>query len=380
MKFLQQEWGRKRADGTRARVYYFRKDRSTKRQRIDHPWGSPEFIAAYNALLAGHFAPAGTLKKRNTSGKTLRWLFDLYRQGQTWNALGATTRRARDRLRTTVLTEAGGDADVEDIDRAAILRLIDKHADAPHQANHILKTMRHVFEWAVAEAIVAENPCDRVKNLKVRSKDDGEEEGHPTWTDEDLDRFESRYPLGTRERLVYGVLLYTGLRIGDAARLGKQHIKNGGMLEVKTEKTGTVVYIDIAPELKEAIANGPKGRDGELSFLTHSRGGAFVKESLGNWFRDAVASAGLADRSAHGLRKASARLLAEDGATEAQLNAVFGWRDPRMAAKYVREANKRKLAKGAMAGVSRGRNRNILFPDIAECQGAGTTTSIKSRV
>ena len=139
------------------------------------------------------------------------------------------------------------------------------------------------------------------------------------------------------------------------------------MLELKTEKTGAFVYIDISPELSSALAAGPHGIDGELAFLTHSRGRAFVKESLGNWFRDAVKTAGLTDRSAHGLRKASARLLAEDGATEAQLNAVFGWSDPRMAAKYVREANKRRLARGAMAGVSRGRNRNILLSE----SGAG---------
>jgi integrase len=359
---LQLEWGRKRADGTRARVYYFRKDRTAPRYRIAHEWGSAEFVAEYNALMAGHFAPVATAMKRKASGKTLTGLFTAYKQSQAWKALAVTTRRARDRLLSTVLDDAGGDADLEDIDRAAILRLIDKHATAPHQANHIRKTLNMCFDWAVEEKIVAENPCARVHNLATHSKDDGEEEGHPTWTDEDLDRFEARYPIGTRERLVYAVLLYTGLRIGDASRLGMQHVKNG-MIELKTEKTGTVVYIDIAPELQAAIAAGPKGRDGALAFLTHSRGEAFVKESLGNWFRRRVEGAGLKDRSAHGLRKAAARLLAEDGANEAKLSAVFGWNDPRMPAKYVREANKRLLAKGAMGGVSRGRNRNIFVAE-----------------
>ena len=61
---LQLEWGRKRADGTRARVYYFRKDRASPRMRIDHPWGSPGFIAAYNTFMAGHFAPVAGVKRR----------------------------------------------------------------------------------------------------------------------------------------------------------------------------------------------------------------------------------------------------------------------------------------------------------------------------
>lgn len=52
--------------------------------------------------------------------------------------------------------------------------------------------------------------------------------------------------------------------------------------------------------------------------------------------------------SAHGLRKARARRAAEDGATEAQLNALFGWADgSRESAVYTRTANRAKLARSA---------------------------------
>jgi hypothetical protein len=36
--------------------------------------------------------------------------------------------------------------------------------------------------------------------------------------------------------------------------------------------------------------------------------------------------------------------MANNGATEAQLMAVFGWTDPKMAAHYTRTANRRQLA------------------------------------
>jgi hypothetical protein len=36
--------------------------------------------------------------------------------------------------------------------------------------------------------------------------------------------------------------------------------------------------------------------------------------------------------------------MANNGATEAQLMAVFGWTDPKMAAHYTRTANSRRLA------------------------------------
>ena len=44
-----------------------------------------------------------------------------------------------------------------------------------------------------------------------------DEIGHHTWTQDELDRFEAHWPVATRERLAYDLLLYTGLRRGDAS-------------------------------------------------------------------------------------------------------------------------------------------------------------------
>jgi hypothetical protein len=41
-------------------------------------------------------------------------------------------------------------------------------------------------------------------------------------------------------------------------------------------------------------------------------------------------------QAAHGLRKVAATRAAENGATEFELMAIFGWTDPKMAAHYVR--------------------------------------------
>ena len=83
------------------------------------------------------------------------------------------------------------------------------------------------------------------------------ETGHPTFSDEHLARFEAAYPEGTRERLAYSVLLYTGLRIGDAARLGCQHVQKDGAIKLRTEKTGADVVIGIVPPLARAFVAGP---------------------------------------------------------------------------------------------------------------------------
>ena len=56
----------------------------------------------------------------------------------------------------------------------------------------------------------------------------------------DVAAYEQRWPVGTRQRVWLDVLLYTGLRRGDAVRLGRQHVKHG-VATLTTQKTGTPV-------------------------------------------------------------------------------------------------------------------------------------------
>ena len=44
-----------------------------------------------------------------------------------------------------------------------------------------------------------------------------------------MPKFESRHPTGTKARLAFALLLYTGQRRSDIIRLGKQHAKDGAL-------------------------------------------------------------------------------------------------------------------------------------------------------
>jgi integrase len=140
------------------------------------------------------------------------------------------------------------------------------------------------------------------------------------------------------------VLVYTGLRRGDAVRFGRQHIGNG-VGTIKTEKTDTVVTLPILPVLMKTLDAGPCG---DLTFIAGEGGRPLTKESFGNLFRKACREAGLQNRSAHGLRKAAATRAAENGATVAQLNAIFGWKGAKMATFYTEAADRRRLSLDAM--------------------------------
>ena len=89
---------------------------------------------------------------------------------------------------------------------------------------------------------------------------------------------------------------------------------------------------------------------GDLTFLENDLGRAFSAAGFGNKFREWCDEAGLPHCSAHGLRKAGATIAAENGATEHQLMAIFGWTTPAMAAVYTRAANRKRLA-GEMMGL-----------------------------
>lgn len=58
-------------------------------------------------------------------------------------------------------------------------------------------------------------------------------------------------------------------------------------------------------------------------------------------------------KSAHGVRKIGATRAAENGATVAELEALFGWRGGGMAALYTRAADRSRLAQRAMSKMQR---------------------------
>jgi integrase len=133
------------------------------------------------------------------------------------------------------------------------------------------------------------------------------------------------------------VLLYTGLRRGDAVLLGRQHVRNG-VATLWTEKSQEqiAVTIPILPVLEATLAAGPTS---DLAFICGTNGGPFVKEAFGNAFSEAARAAGV-PKSAHGVRKIGATRAAENGATVSELEAIFGWQGGRMASLYTRAADR----------------------------------------
>jgi site-specific recombinase XerC len=137
------------------------------------------------------------------------------------------------------------------VDPKAIIAGRDRRAATPSQAKNFLSTMRGLFVWAVDSNLVAADPTQGIKNKKSKHAKSG---GFPVWTDDEIFAFERRWPRGTRERVMFEVFLYTGLRRGDAAVVGWQHVRNG-VISLQTEKAGRFTF-RYCPNLKQHLKPG----------------------------------------------------------------------------------------------------------------------------
>lgn len=194
--------------------------------------------------------------------------------------------------------------------------------------------------WALQAGHVRVNPCEGVKVLSVAT------EGFAVWTEEDVTAYRARWPLGTHQRLAFEVLRETGLRRGDAVRVGPAHVRDG-VIRLATEKTGERVAIAVSDALAAAIEAGPSG---ETTFIVGAGGKPLVKEGFTNMFRK-WALAAKVNKPPHGLRKVAATADAMDGYNDAELSAKFGWTGRQMASLYTRTASRERLSLGAAARV-----------------------------
>lgn len=306
--------------------------RPERRIRLRTIFGSPEFWAEYNGALAGD-----TPTKVGPTKETLAWLIERYRETSAWLALSPATRRQRENIFLHV-RKLAGTTKIARIDRAVISAGRERRAKTPAQARNFLDAMRGLFRWAEEAGFVKNNPTRGVKN-PPRPKSGG----FPAWTEDDIERYETRWPVGTKERVWLDVLLYTGLRRGDAVKIGRQHVRDG-VATLRTEKTGATLILPVLPVLATTLAAGPCG---DLTFICGASGRPFTKESFGNEFREAARKAGV-NKSAHGVRKIAATRAANKGATVAQIEAIFGWSGGGMASLYTRQADRERLARDAM--------------------------------
>lgn len=318
---------------------YFRK--AGRRVPLSGPPGSREFMEAYQDALDEASKPRSDIGAPRTTAGTVSALIAAFYLSSRFKQLAPVTQQTyRNRLER--FRVAHGEKRWAHIQTVHIRTLIDGVADRPGVANELLKTIRTIARFAVERGFRADDPTHGLKTLRAKT------DGFATWSEADIVKFEAHFGLETRQRLAMALLLYTGQRRGDVVRMGRKHVREG-VLTIVQSKTSTEVAIPMHPDLAAAIATGPVGLS---HFLVTEFGKPFTANGFGNWFRDAVDAAGLPKGlSAHGLRKAACRRLAEAGCSSHEIMSISGHKSLQEVERYTRAANRERMAQTAMDAV-----------------------------
>jgi integrase len=229
--------------------------------------------------------------------------------------------------------------------REHMQRFVNEKTATPSAQRNFLNAMRICLEWAVDEGRIPENPALGVKREKIKTA------GYPTWSEAQIARFEATHVIGTKARLAFALLLYTGQRRSDVVGIGSQHIE-GDLLVLDQKKTGAHLEIPLHPKLRAIIAATPTV--GVKTFLVTHFGKPYTAPGFGNWFRELCDAADCPDVAAHGLRKATARRLAEMGCSVHQIASITGHASLKEIERYTKAADRKRMAREAMGKLIEG--------------------------
>lgn len=254
----------------------------TTRQRPHVPLpaeiGSDGFQEAYSAALAGTIAE----KKRDThAAGTIGALVASYLQSAEYRQLRDTTKKGY-RFRIEAVRESHRHRTVSGMTAEGIrTKILAPYADRPGQRLALLKMLRILIRHAIGIGWLHHDPSlgiERPKTNEVRS-----------WTEEEIAIFERRWPIGTRERLAFALMLYTGQRRSDVHRMTWADVA-GDAIRVVQQKTGAKLTIPLHMNLLSILSDAPRDH---VTILNTVFGRPFTVAGFGAFMRDAITAAGL---------------------------------------------------------------------------------------
>src|SRR5580693_3257935 len=187
---------------------YFRRKGQRKIRLFEMP-GTPAFDAEYQRAFNGEVKLPSASQHTVWMQGTLGWLCQQYYASAVFQALDKSTRKTRRGILEAICerridSQRAGTYRYATMEPRHVAKLRDEKVGFPEAANHRLKALRQLFAWACL-------PAYRYANKNPA-------------------RYEARHPIGTKARLAFDLLLYTGVRRSDAVRLGPQMERDGKLV------------------------------------------------------------------------------------------------------------------------------------------------------
>lgn len=321
----------------------FRIGRGPRIRLPDDP-RSEEFQKAYHAAVLGQMSPAHQRKLTPAPG-TIAELIVSYMKSDAYRNLRATTKKGY-ASRIEALHSDHGHRLVSGMTRERIeAGILSPYHGRPGAALSLLKMLRILIHHAMSlddrnPLKLPYDPSAGVKRPKT-----GEIRA---WTDAETAAFEKRWPLGSKERTAYSLMLYVGAARADVHRMTWRQIDEAESdITYTRSKTGVGIEISLHPELRRALAHAARDH---ITVINTAFGKPFTTAGFSQFMRAAIKAAGLpVDCKPHGLRKTLGRRLADDGATAHEIMAVLGHTTLAEAERYTREADRRRGGRQGIA-------------------------------
>ncbi|MFK4385827.1 tyrosine-type recombinase/integrase [Bradyrhizobium sp. USDA 223] len=314
---------------------YFRRGKGPRLRLPDDPT-SEAFMQAYQAALAGSTAPPP--KPKEDVPGTLGALIVSFKRSSKFKNLGEGSRAAySNRLET--IRKAHGHRTVKAMTREGIDELIlAPYADRPGAQIDTLKKMRILIKHAIQIGWLKQDPSSGIKRGKSKEI--------RAWRDDEMAAFEARWPVGTKQRAAYELMLNVGTARADV-HLTTWKQADDEDFEYTRKKTGVPVVVSMATSLRAALTALPRRH---VCIITTDYGKPFTVDGFSGWMRDAIKEAGITDLTCrpHGLRKTLGRLMADAECTAHEIMAVLGHTTLAEAERYTREADRRRGGRRAI--------------------------------
>lgn len=200
-----------------------------------------------------------------------------------------------------------------------------------------IKKLRILIRHAKGLKWIAVDPSEGIKRGKSKEI--------RAWTDEEMQKYEARWPVGTKQRAAYELMLNVGTARADT-HLTTWMQADAETFEYSRRKTGVPVAVQKAQSLRDALDALPRTH---FVVLPTEYGKPFTVDGYSGFMRDAIRESGngIGCRP-HGLRKTFGRLLADAGATAHEIMAALGHLTLAEAERYTREADRRRGGRRAI--------------------------------
>lgn len=325
---------------------YFRYPGQKKKRRFRSLEGTPQFFREY-AQFQADMLSHNDVPALSNDRSSMRWIVNRYYRSARFQHLARKTKLVRERRLDEFLNQHGAKP-YRRLKPRNVREIIDSMADRPGAANELLKILRQVLQTAVDDELIPSNPAARVRYLPTNPQ------GFRAWSKHDIDQFRAYYVEGSKPRLAFELLYGTGLRRSDIVEIGPQHVRDGILRKNLTkgkDRYPRKVSIPLSPYLQKLIETTSSGN---MAFLVTENGSTYSAEGFSNTFVKWVRQAGLGKGlSPHGVRKASAVALAQEQATNKELQAVMGWSSSKQPDHYTKSADEERIAIGTAEKLAR---------------------------